>query len=233
MSAGNGKRAKPWRSSRLSENFTSEGTPDTAHQNMMTNASQGLMTKKELLAWRCHDYGTAYFKIWISSFKCFKYLLSPSACTGSRLPVLMRTEENTAPAVKLTARHSSLTRVRALSAHALRWVIHSTFNWMTQPCFIRNNLHNGVVSGAARGQALLGPMWPRAGGQCPFHPQVLVARKLDDPRQGSCPDSDLCRQAVRYASGASSSPRRRRGFFHSSCQKAYFKIWIEIYWKFQ
>ena len=25
--------------------------------------------------------------------------------------------------------------------------------------FIRNNLHNGVVSGAARGQALLGPMW--------------------------------------------------------------------------
>ena len=23
----------------------------------------------------------------------------------------------------------------------------------------RNNLHNGVVSGAARGQALLGPMW--------------------------------------------------------------------------
>ena len=25
--------------------------------------------------------------------------------------------------------------------------------------FIRNNLHNGVVSGAARGQALRGPMW--------------------------------------------------------------------------
>ena len=25
--------------------------------------------------------------------------------------------------------------------------------------FFRNNLHNGVVSGAARGQALLGPMW--------------------------------------------------------------------------
>jgi len=25
--------------------------------------------------------------------------------------------------------------------------------------FIRNNLHNGVVSVAARGQALLGPMW--------------------------------------------------------------------------
>ena len=25
--------------------------------------------------------------------------------------------------------------------------------------FIRNNLHNGVVSGAARGQALLGPIW--------------------------------------------------------------------------
>jgi hypothetical protein len=25
--------------------------------------------------------------------------------------------------------------------------------------FIRNHLHNGVVSGAARGQALLGPMW--------------------------------------------------------------------------
>jgi len=24
---------------------------------------------------------------------------------------------------------------------------------------VRNNLHNGVVSGAARGQALLGPMW--------------------------------------------------------------------------
>ena len=25
--------------------------------------------------------------------------------------------------------------------------------------FVRNNLHNGVVSGAARGQALRGPMW--------------------------------------------------------------------------
>jgi len=32
------------------------------------------------------------------------------------------------------------------------------------------------------------------------NPQVLVARKLDDPRQGSCPD--LCRQAVRYASSS-------------------------------
>ena len=27
------------------------------------------------------------------------------------------------------------------------------------PGFIRNNLHDGVVSGAARGQALRGPMW--------------------------------------------------------------------------
>ena len=29
---------------------------------------------------------------------------------------------------------------------------------------MRNNLHNGVVSGAARGQALLGPMWARERG---------------------------------------------------------------------
>ena len=31
--------------------------------------------------------------------------------------------------------------------------------------FIRNNLHNGVVSGAARGQALLGPTWPSLVGE--------------------------------------------------------------------
>ena len=31
--------------------------------------------------------------------------------------------------------------------------------WRERESFIRNNLHNGVVSGAARGQALLGPMW--------------------------------------------------------------------------
>ena len=44
-----------------------------------------------------------------------------------------------------------------------------TCTWLASPrerererereSFIRNNLHNGVVSGAARGQALRGPMW--------------------------------------------------------------------------
>ena len=33
--------------------------------------------------------------------------------------------------------------------------------------FIRNNLHNGVVSGAARGRALLGPMWAGRGSSSP------------------------------------------------------------------
>jgi hypothetical protein len=75
---------------------------------------------------------------------------------------------------------------------------------------------------------------------------VLVARKLDDPRQGSCPD--LCRQAVRYASsspaadlaGGPSEAQETEVFFpHSSCQKAYFKMnfillkFIENFNKFQ
>ena len=45
--------------------------------------------------------------------------------------------------------------------------------------FIRNNLHNGVVSGAARGQALLGPMW--AG---------LTLDSKGDPTGDTWPDSE-------------------------------------------
>ena len=40
-----------------------------------------------------------------------------------------------------------------------RWELVKKWRGGERESFLRNNLHNGVVSGAARGQALLGPMW--------------------------------------------------------------------------
>ena len=85
-------------------------------------------------------------------------------------------------------------------------------------------------------------MHMHTGGQCPFHPQMLVARKLDDPRQGSCPD--LCRQAVRYASSSPAAdlaggpsealrPRKQRFFSPTVRAKKHISKYefhlIEIY----
>ena len=43
--------------------------------------------------------------------------------------------------------------------HGLHRRVHLRARERETESFIRNNLHNGVVSGAARGQALRGPMW--------------------------------------------------------------------------
>ena len=70
-------------------------------------------------------------------------LPSLSPYTGSRLPGLTRQG----------GKHT-LQRPKTSRAH---WqLLHRE---RERESFIRNNLHNGVVSGAARGQALLGPMW--------------------------------------------------------------------------
>ena len=72
--------------------------------------------------------------------------------------------------------------------------------------FIRNNLHNGVVSGAARGQALLGPMWagltPDSKGDPTVIPRSLIAA---DRRHHTClcDAKEHCRpiQAARQVPG--------------------------------
>ena len=56
--------------------------------------------------------------------------------------------------------------------------------------YIRNNLHNGVVSGAARGQALLGPMWAGLTPDSKGDPTHTYGRGLDSTALTPLPAQD-------------------------------------------
>ena len=103
-----------------------------------------------------------------------------------------------APAVKLTARHSS----GHCDGH---WHERERERERERESF-RNNLHNGVVSSAARGQALLGPLWA-----------ALTPDSRGDPT-GDTEEPDRRRQETPHLSSRRkealpASPEREREFY--------------------